>query len=115
MGVSNHDDEWAWKAALGMDGWLVRWERQSWRSASGKRVSHSDLWRSILFWLRRFDESPVRYVEVHHVRAHEGNAGNERADKLAKMGAKLRHEVMADQMPTNWAQRAKQLYWENRQ
>ena len=92
----------------------MRWERQSWRSVSVKRVSHSDLWRSILFWLRRFDESPVRYVEVLHVRAHEGNAGNERADKLAKMGAKLRHEVMADQMPTNWAQRAKQQYWENR-
>ena len=40
-GVSNHDDEWAWKAALGMDGWLVRWERQSWRSASGAHKSES--------------------------------------------------------------------------
>ena len=48
------------------------------------------------------------------MRAHEGNAGNERADKLAKLGAKLRFDVMVKDSPTNWNERAKNLYWENR-
>ena len=113
-GVSNRDDEWAWRAALGMDGWLARWERQGWRSANGKRVSHSDLWRLILSWLRRFADAPGRRVEVRHVRAHEGNAGNERADKLAKLGAKVRFDMMVKGSPTNWNERAKKLYWGNR-
>ena len=48
------------------------------------------------------------------MRAHEGNADNERADKLAKLGAKLRFDVMVKDSPTNWNERAKNLYWENR-
>ena len=44
QGTSNQDDEWTWRAALGMSGWLARWERQNWRTASGKRVGHTDLW-----------------------------------------------------------------------
>ena len=105
---------WAWRAALGLDGWLARWDRRGWKSAGGKRVSHSDLWRSILSWLRRFAATPGRRVEVRHVRAHEGNADNERADKLTKLGTKLRFDVMVKDSSTNWNERAKNLYWENR-
>ena len=47
-GIDNRSDEWRWRSALGMNGWLARWERQGWRSASGKRISHADIWRMIL-------------------------------------------------------------------
>ena len=43
-----------------------------------------------LGWLRRFDGSPARRLEVMHVRAHHvGNKGNEKADELVKKGSKL--------------------------
>ena len=34
--------------------------------------------------------------------------GNERVDKFVEIGAKIRHEVMVDQIPTNWAQRERE-------
>ena len=49
-----------------------------------------------------------KYAMLGHMRAMWTIA--ERDDKLDKMGAKLRHAVMVDQMSTNWVQRAKQLY-----
>ena len=85
---------WVWRKALGLDGWLARWERQGWRSASGKRVSHADIWRLILDWLRKFDGDPGRKLEVSHVRAHAGNEGNEKADELVKKGVDIRTKLM---------------------
>ena len=113
-GISNREDEWAWRKALGLDGWLARWERQGWRSASGKRVSHADIWRLILGWLRKFDSDPSRKVAVHHVRAHEGNAGNEKADELTKKGAKLRAELMLNEGGEGWFERTVAKYWRTR-
>ena len=113
QGVSNRADEWAWRTALGLDGWLARWEKQGWRSASGKRVSHADIWRLILGWLRKFEGSS-RKVEVIHVRAHAGNKGNEKADELAKKGAKLRAELMLNAGGEGWLARTVKRYWEVR-
>ena len=114
QGASNHDDEWAWRAALGMDGWLERWERQNWRTVSGRSVSHTDLWRKILEWLRRFSQAPGRRLEILHVRGHAGNKGNERADDLAKLGSKLRYDIMSNKLSEDWMKRVKELYWRNR-
>ena len=97
-----------------MSGWLARWERQNWRTASGKRVGHTDLWRQILRWFRRFEQAPGRVLTILHVRGHVGNKGNERADELAKLGAKLRHDIMVGETSDNWVVRAKELYWRNR-
>ena len=69
-----------------MDSWLVRWERQNWRTDGGRRVSHTDLWSKILGRLRRFSEAPGKVIEILHVKGHAGNKGNERADKLSKLG-----------------------------
>ena len=113
QGVSNRADEWAWRTALGLDGWLARWEKQGWRSASGKRVSHADIWRLILGWLRKFEGSS-RKVEVIHVRAHADNKGNEKADELAKKGAKLRAELMLNAGGEGWLARTVKRYWEVR-
>ena len=43
-----------------------------------------------------------------------GNKGNERADELVKLGAKLRHDIMVGETSDNWVVRAKELYWRNR-
>ena len=53
----------------------------------GDRVRHSDIWKRILRWLRLFESSPDRCVEVKYVKAHAGEHGNERADSLAGKGA----------------------------
>ena len=50
-----------------------------------------------------------------HVKAHDGSQGNERADKLAKEGAKLRFDLMELTGPHNtWFHQALALYWSNR-
>ena len=53
-------------------------------------------------------------VDILHVRAHAGNAGNERADKLAKLGSQLRHDIMVEKLSEGWMMRVKELYWRNR-
>ena len=114
MGISNNSDEWAWRKALGLNGWLYRWELNGWRTAVGGRVSHTDISKRILSWLRTFKSSPNRNVEVLHVKAHTGEQGNERADELAKEGAKLRFKLMHEAGPDGWFTEALGRYWGNR-
>ena len=97
-----------------MRGWLHNWELNGWRNASGKRVRHTDIWKRILRGLRLFEDSPTRSVEVHHVKAHNGEKGNERADKLAKEGSQLRFKLMELAAPWGWFQRVLGEYWGNR-
>lgn len=114
MAISNDAEEWSWRKALGVDGWLDRWQNNGWRTASGARVSHTDLWKRILRWLRLFESAPNRCVEMMHVRAHTGTKGNERADALAKRGAKLRFDLMQAETPDGWFKSALERYWQNR-
>ena len=86
---------------MGMDGWLQRWEMNGWRTAKGGRVRHSDIWKRILRWLRLFESSPDRCVEVKYVKAHAGEHGNERADSLAGKGVVLRFKLMEEAGPPN--------------
>ena len=114
LGLSNGTDEWSWCAALGMKGWVARWELNRWRTATGNRVRHTDIWMCILHWVRLFESDPKRRVEVMHVKAHVGQHGNERADKLAKEGAELRFKLMELEAPAGWFHRALDAYWGNR-
>ena len=84
-------------------------------TASGKRVSHTDIWRKIQRWIRKFEGAADRVLEIRHVRAHTGNVGNEKADELAKKGSKLRHELMVDSAKEGWFEWALETYWKNRQ
>ena len=73
-----------------------------------------DIWKRILRGLRLFENSPTRSVEVHHVKAHNGEKGNERADKLAGLGAKLRHDLMVKSQPRGWFRNMVERYASNR-
>ena len=62
-------------------------------------MNHADVWRKIAAWLRKFEEEEGRSVQVLHVRAHTGVVGNERTDKLAGKGSRLRHQLMVKSQP----------------
>ena len=115
MGIDNMEEEWAWRRALGVSGWMSRWEKNGWRTSAGRRVSHTDIWKRILSWLRRFEDAPARRVQVRYVKAHNGEEGNERADTLAKLGADLRRKLSKRQGPDyDWIGEAMGDYWSNR-
>ncbi len=64
---------------LGMTTWLAQWKRRGWVTATRKPVANADLWRQLEEAVARHD------IQWHWVRGHSGNAGNERADRLANL------------------------------
>ena len=64
----------------GITEWIARWKRNGWRTADRKPVKNQDLWQ-------RLDAALARHrVEWRWIKGHAGNAGNERADALARRG-----------------------------
>ena len=70
----------------GITRWLANWQANGWRTAARKPVKNVDLWRRLQAALGR------HRVEWLWVRGHSGDAGNTRADALARQG-------MADFLP----------------
>ncbi|MBB4861286.1 ribonuclease HI [Pseudomonas nitritireducens] len=64
----------------GLNQWLKGWKAKGWRLASGGPVKNVELWKQ-LDALCTFHK-----VEWVWVRGHNGDPGNERADKLANLG-----------------------------
>ena len=64
----------------GITDWIRRWKQNGWRTADRKPVKNAELWRKL------DDEMARHQVEWVWVRGHSGNAGNERADALARAG-----------------------------
>ena len=64
----------------GITAWLPVWQRNGWRTADKKPVKNANLWASLAVLARQHE------IEWHWVRGHAGNAGNERADRLANRG-----------------------------
>lgn len=73
----------------GFNNWMHRWERNNWEKAHGdcsgtkdRGVLNKDLWKQLY-------ELSVRLpkARAEHVRGHNGNATNERADERAKLEA----------------------------
>jgi len=62
----------------GIKEWLVNWKKRNWRTASGGAVKNIDLWQALDAQLGRHQ------IEWCWVRGHNGHAGNERADQLAR-------------------------------
>lgn len=66
----------------GMTEWLRGWKARGWKTADKKPVKNDDLWKAL-------DEAASRHqVSWHWVRGHNGHPENERADELARRGAK---------------------------
>ncbi len=59
------------------DGWLVRWQRNGWQTASKKPVENRDLWEALLAEVKRHE---VTFVKV---KGHATDARNNRVDGLA--------------------------------
>lgn len=59
------------------EGWLERWQRNGWKTASKKPVENQDLWQELLRLTRQHD---VTWVKV---KGHADDAYNNRADQLA--------------------------------
>lgn len=68
----------------GLKEWLDGWVRKNWRTSTGKAVANETLWHQLLT-LRT-----TRRIHPRWVRGHNGNAGNERADHLARAALERR-------------------------
>ena len=104
-------------AKKGIRLWLDKWRLNGWVNASGSRVSHTDVWRKIAGWMDKFkavEDVGVGSMRIMHVKAHSGIAGNERADKWAGMGSKLRYDTTVKSQPRGWFRNTVERYWSNR-
>jgi len=64
----------------GLTQWMAGWKRKGWRTAAGGAVKNQDLWREL------DAAAAARDVDWRWVKGHSGDAGNERADALARAG-----------------------------
>lgn len=64
----------------GIEKWLAGWKAKGWKTADRKPVKNQDLWEQLDQEIARHD------VMLYWVKGHAGDAGNERADELARMG-----------------------------
>ena len=64
----------------GISMWIKGWKKNSWKTASKAPVKNQDLWQDLDAL------SQNRPITWEWVAAHNGEAGNERADMLARQG-----------------------------
>lgn len=68
----------------GIERWLPMWKQRGWRTSGGKPVQNRDLWEAL-------DQESARHdIEWVWVKAHAGDADNERVDRLARAAARER-------------------------
>lgn len=65
----------------GITTWMKDWKKRGWKTAARKPVKNDDLWKELDAVAQQHQ------VEWKWVKGHAGDAGNERADKLARRGA----------------------------
>ena len=64
-----------------LNGWVYSWQKNGWKKADKKPALNVDLWEKLLPLLDRHE------VKFNWVKGHNGNRGNEIANKLAEMEA----------------------------
>jgi ribonuclease HI len=64
----------------GITGWIEGWKKNGWRTAARKPVKNADLWQALDAARHSHD------IAWHWVKGHADNAGNLRADALARQG-----------------------------
>ena len=62
----------------GITSWISNWNKNSWKTANKKDVKNKDLWIRL--------DSAIKGKDISWiwVKGHDGNAGNEQADYLAR-------------------------------
>ena len=64
----------------GITEWMTNWKKRNWKTAGKKPVKNQDLWQAL-------DEAVQRHeITWKWVKGHDGNPGNEEADRLANLG-----------------------------
>ena len=64
----------------GITDWMHNWKKRGWKTANKKPVKNQDLWMAL-------DEAIGRHdIEWKWVKGHDGDPGNEEADRLANLG-----------------------------
>lgn len=74
--VSLHTDS-AYLQRAFTEGWLDRWQRNGWKTASKKPVENQDLWQELLALSKKHD---VTWIKV---KGHADDDLNNRVDRLA--------------------------------
>ena len=64
----------------GIQSWMPNWKKRGWKTAGKKPVKNRDLWQALDAATARHD---IKWVWV---KGHDGNPGNEEADRLANLG-----------------------------
>jgi ribonuclease HI len=64
----------------GITKWVPGWQRNGWKTAAKQPVKNVDLWQRLVAAMDPYE------ISWHWVKGHNGIAGNERADELARMG-----------------------------
>jgi len=64
----------------GINEWIHNWKRNGWRTSDKKPVKNADLWQELDALAKEHE------IKWSWVKGHAGNAGNERADRLANRG-----------------------------
>ncbi len=71
----------------GLTQWIKGWKKKGWKTSTGKAVLNQDLWEI----LDRLNHSLIHW---QHVRGHQGVAGNERCDAIARAFASAHNPVL---------------------
>lgn len=69
------DSQYVYK---GITEWRHSWKKKDWKNSKKKEIENIDLWKELDVLV----ETHIN-VEYQWIRGHDGNIGNERADKLA--------------------------------
>jgi ribonuclease HI len=64
----------------GITKWITGWQRNGWLTSAKQPVKNADLWRRLV---EAMNGHEITWVWV---KGHAGDAGNERADALARLG-----------------------------
>lgn len=68
----------------GINSWIHGWKRNGWLNSQREPVKNADLWKRLDALLTTLRQTTT--VDVQWVRGHNGNPGNEEADRLACKG-----------------------------
>jgi ribonuclease HI len=64
----------------GITKWISGWQRNGWVTSAKQPVKNADLWRRLI---EAMDDHEINWLWI---KGHAGDAGNERADALARQG-----------------------------